>query len=273
MTNMEVSLMNQDELLRLQAKSADQRLLSMLQQEFHFAPKIAQAILREAQECLLGSAVGLRAGQMRIVLLKRNAPHGRALSQTKTIEVTWTLDAGSEDQQVLACHGLTALRQVRIQRLLEEALAQGAVASQEDLARALQVSGRTIKRDCAALQAQGIYLPTRGNLQGIGRGQTHKAHIVGRWLQGETYDQVARHTHHAVSCVRRYVQTFVRVVKLQQQPLSQPEICLLLQVSQPLLAEYLAVYERFDSPFCRQRLDEQLARLTDPAPQPQKGGL
>lgn len=263
--------MNQAENARRQAKSPEQRLLTMLQQEFNFAPKIAQAILAEAQDCLIGPPVSPRVGQMRVVLLKRDAPHGRALSQTSTVEVLWTIDAGAEDQEVLTSHGIQAWRQVRIQRLLDEALSQGAVASQEDLARALQVSVRTIKRDCAALQAQGIYLPTRGNLQGIGRGQTHKAHIVGRWLGGETYDQVAWHTHHAVSCVRRYVQTFVRVVNLHQQRFSPPEIGLLLQVSQPLLKEYLAVYEHYDSPFCRQRLQEQLARLTGNSDQPKRG--
>ena len=265
--------MNPDEMARRQAKTPEQRLLSMLQQEFNFAPKIAQAILAEAQDCLLGPPVSPRAGQMRVVLLKRDAPHGRALSQNSTVEVIWTIDAGAEDQAVLASHGIQAWRQVRIQRLLDEALSQGAVASQEDLARVLQVSVRTIKRDCATLQAQGIYLPSRGNLQGIGRGQTHKAQIVGRWLGGETYDQVAWHTHHAVSCVRRYVQTFVRVVNLHQQDFSPPEIGLLLQVSQPLLAEYLAVYEQYDSPFCRQRLQEQLTRLTGNSVQPKKGAL
>jgi biotin operon repressor len=273
MTKVEVTIMNQDEMDRLQAKTPEHRLLSMLQQDFNFAPKIAQAILAEAQACLSGPSLSLRAGQMRVILLKRDAPHGQALSQNRTVEVVWTIDAGAEDQEVLVSHGLPALRQVRLQRLLDEALAQGAVASQEDLARGLQVSVRTIKRDCAALQAQGIYLPSRGNLQGIGRGQTHKAQIVGRWLRGETYDQIARHTHHAVSCVRRYVQTFVRVVNLQQQGFSQTEMGLLLQVSQPLLSEYLTVYKQHDSPFCRQRLQEQLTRLTGPAPQAQKGGL
>lgn len=195
--------MNQDEIERLQAKTPEQRLLNMLQQEFKFAPKIAEAILAEAQACLLGPFLPLPAGQTRTILLKRNAAHGQAIKQNHTVEVVWTIDAGSEDQEVLLNYGLPALRQVRIQRLLAEALAQGAVASQEDLARALQVSVRTIKRDCAALQAQGLAVPTRGKLQGIGRGQTHKAQIVGRWLRGETYDQVARHTHHAVACVRR----------------------------------------------------------------------
>jgi len=154
------------------------------------------------------------------------------------------------------------MRRQRIQRLLSEAVEQGAVASQEDLARVLQVTVRTIKRDCAALTKAGIYLPTRGNLKGIGRGQTHKALIVGRWLRGQSYDQVARASHHSVISVQRYVQSFCRVIQLQQQGLSEDEIALLLQIGWPLVAEYEAIYQQYDTPFVRERLADQLQRLT-----------
>jgi len=77
--------------------------------------------------------------------------------------VTWTVDAGAEDRAVQRQHGAQALRRVRIQRLLDEALEQGAVASQEDLAQALHSSTRTIKRDFAHLQAEEMLLPSRGN--------------------------------------------------------------------------------------------------------------
>jgi DNA-binding CsgD family transcriptional regulator len=168
-----------------------------------------------------------------------------------------------------------ALRRVRIQRLLDEALAQGAMATQEDLARALQVTVRTIKRDCADLRAQGIYLPTRGNLQGIGRGQTHKAQIVGRWMRGETYDQIALYMHHSLSSIRRYVQTFVRVVHLNRRGFSQDQTALLLQISRPLVKEYLAVYRQHDAPEYRERLAAQLKRLAGDktAPRRKKGAL
>jgi hypothetical protein len=254
--------MNQDETLRQQAKTREQRFLNLMEQEFNYPPKIAQAILAEAQDCLLGQPTSLKPGQMRVILLTHTAPHGRALNQTATQEVTWTVNAGKEDQEVEKQHGASALRQTRIQRLLGEAVDQGAVATQEDLAQALQVSVRTIKRDCAALQKQGIYLPTRGNLRGIGRGQTHKAQIVRRWLLGETYDQVAYHTRHSLTCVKRYIQTFARVLQLHQKAFSPSEISLALQVGTPLVNEYLAVYAQNDAPFCRQRLTEQIARLS-----------
>lgn len=257
--------MNQDEFLRQQAKTREQHFLNLMEQEFNYPPKIAQAILAEAQTCLFGPPTSLQPGQMRVILMARDTPHGRSLTQAATQEVTWTVNAGREDQEVEKLHGAAALRQTRIQRLLSEAVEQEAVASQEDLAQALQVSVRTIKRDCAHLQGQGVYLPTRGHLQGIGRGQTHKAQIVRRWLLGETYDQVAYHTHHSLSCVKRYIQAFVRTVQLHQKAFAIGEIALTLQVGASLVKEYLVVYEQNETPFCRQRLAEQIERLSESA--------
>ena len=257
---------NNGSIARLEAKTPEQRFVRMLEQEFEFAPKIAQVILEEAQASLLGSpGERLRPGQVRVILTKREAGHGRALRETEATEVTWTVDAGAEDQQIRQRHGQQALRRVRIQRLLLEALEQDAVATQEDLERVLNASLRTIKRDCAALQAQGIYLPTRGNVHGIGRGQTHKAQIIGRWLRGETYDQIALHTHHRPVSIQRYLQTFTRLVQLHHRGLSQNQIGMLLQISPTLVQEYLAVYHQHDTPDCRERLQDQLRRLDAPS--------
>ena len=253
--------MSQDEINRLQSKTAQQRFIQMLQQEFQFAPKIAQVILEEAQASFAGQSCALKAGQMWVILAKREARPGRPLRETEKTQVTWTVDAGTEDLQVKQQHGQTGLRRVRIQRLVLEAVEQGGVATQEDLAQVLNVSVRTIKRDCLVLQNEGLYLPTRGNLHGIGRGQTHKAQIVRHWLQGKTYDQIIWLMHHSAPAIKRYIQNFVRVVELHQQGFSQDQIALLLQMGLALVQEYLAVYRQNDTQQCRQRLQEQLERL------------
>jgi hypothetical protein len=262
--------MNQAELARQQAKTPEQRFMNLLQDEFRQPPRVAEAILSDAQSCLLGQGE-LKPGQMRVVLAGREASHGRSMKATATKEVIWTVHAGQEDDEVGQQHGARALRRQRIQRLLAEALAQGAAASQEDLARVLNVSVRTIKRDCAALQKQGVYLPTRGHLQGIGRGQSHKVLVVGRWLAGATYDQIARQTHHSVVSVRRYVQAFVRVMQLQQEGLAMEDIALLLGLSQQLVQEYVDIFHQSDTPLARQRLSEHLQRLKKGARQRKKG--
>lgn len=256
---------------RLEAKTPERRFLRSLTDEFQYAPKVAAAILQEAQDCLFGKPDQLRPGQVRVILACYKAGHGRALRHTPTTEVIWTVDAGLEDRQLAQRHGRRALRQVRIQRLLDEALDQGAVASQEDLAQALHVSVRTIKRDFAALRRQGIYLPTRGYLHGIGRGQTHKAQIVAHWLRGATYDQIARHTRHTLSTIQRYIQAFVRVIDLHQQGFADNQIALLLQMGVALVGEYLAVYHHETSPDCRERLATQLERLERAGVAPKRG--
>jgi hypothetical protein len=253
--------MKQEMVDRWAAKTKEQEMMQILQAEYGQPPRVAQAIMEDVQACLTGRGEEVKPGQMRVNLVALAARHGKGLAETAQKEVLWSVDGGQADYEVQRKYGIAAMRQVRIQRLLGEAVAQGAVASQEDLARVLQVSVRTIKRDCAYLERQGIYLPTRGNLKGIGRGQTHKALIVGHWLRGESYDQIARATHHAVTSVQRYVQGFVRVVQLHQQGLSQEEIALLLQMGWPLVADYLAIYQAHDSPFARERLAAQLQRL------------
>jgi hypothetical protein len=265
--------MNQQAIERLQVKTPEHRFLSILKKEFHEPPRVAQALLEEAQACLLGRNEPLRAGQMRVTLARRGAKHGQPLADTPMTEVVWTIDAGLEDRQVMHRRGRRALRRVRILRLLSEAVEQDAAATQEDLAHVLQVSVRTIKRDCAFLRSQGIFLPMRGDLQGIGRGQTHKTQIVGRWLQGETYDQIALHTHHSLISIRRYVQTFVRVIHLHTQGFVGAQIASLLSISRPVVTEYLAIHQQCDSPLCQQRLADHMERMKRPVgPQPPKKG-
>jgi len=254
--------MNETEAERLAAKSKEHQMLQILEHDFAQPPRVAAALLQEIQTWYAGQAEApVQPGQMRVYLVALKARHGQALADTRQTEVVWTVDAGAEDYALQQQEGPTALRRHRLQRLLDEAVTQGAVASQEDLARVLQVSVRTIKRDCAALEAQGVYLPTRGHLKGIGRGQTHKALIVGRWLQGETYDQISRATHHSVGSVQRYVQAFCRVLQLQRQGVSTEEIALLLQIGWPLVADYQALYTQHANPFVEARLAGQLARF------------
>jgi hypothetical protein len=267
--------MTDDELERLRAKTNRQRFVQVLEQAYDCAPRVATSILEEAQACLLGGPGQLQPGQVRVVLVRLKAAHGRALRETDMTEVIWTIDAGQEDRETLRQFGTQALRQVRIQRLLSEAIEQGAVATQEDLAWALHASVRTIKRDSAELETQGIYLPTRGHLQGIGRGQTHKARIVGEWLQGRTYDEIELSSRHSLSSIQRYVQAFVRVVHLQQEGFDKDQVARLLAIGPALVEEYLAVYGQHASPACRQRLAEQMQRLTGTAgsrQKAQKGG-
>jgi DNA-binding SARP family transcriptional activator len=96
-----------------------------------------------------------------VQLARAEAPLGRALTSGERVLVRWTVDAGDADAHVLGRHGKAALRQHRLQRLLDEAAAQGASPTDDDLAAALGVSRRTILRDLARLTHHGVALATR----------------------------------------------------------------------------------------------------------------
>ncbi len=146
-----------DATTRLALKTPEAAFEYVLQHEYGFAPRIAQALLSTAQELLVGQtpAAQVQAGQLRQVVVRKDAAFGQPLADTDTVTVTLTLDAGAEDAAVKVALGTAGLRRKRILRLTEEALAQGGVLTQEDLARALQVSVRTIRRSVRA----GMWCP------------------------------------------------------------------------------------------------------------------
>lgn len=90
-------------------------------------------------------------------LPRRNAPTGRPLHEDEWVEVTWTLHTAEDD----SITSKVSRRHTRILRLLHEAQQQEAAPTLQDLAEALQVSKRTIKRDLAKLRQQGKTLNTR----------------------------------------------------------------------------------------------------------------
>ena len=247
---------------RLAVKTLDQRFRYELETGFEMAPRVAQGVIEAAKnifnlDTVSGNQNGrLRPGQIRQVIVVAGAPHGRPLQETEMVEVTRTVDAGEEDLKVLEKHGLAALRRTRILRLVSEALDQGGEPTQEDLAKALSVTARTIRSDIAVLEAEGYRVATRGKLRGVGRGQTHKVVIVEMYLERHTYTEIMRRTRHSASAIKRYIQTFGRVVMLTRKGLRVSEIAFAVGISERLATEYLDLYRQYDTSEYQDRLAE-----------------
>ena len=96
---------------------------------------------------------------MQIKLPQANAPTGRPLKDDEFVEIAWTVKA-LEDIEIA---DRTTRRHKRMQRLMDEAHAKGAAPTITDLATALGVSTRTVKRDLAALRQAGQKVKTRGS--------------------------------------------------------------------------------------------------------------
>ena len=87
------------------------------------------------------------------------APTGRPLFEHEWCTIQWTVHH-PDDERI---QGKVRRRRHQLQRLLQEAEAQGAIPRLQDLARALEVSAKTIQRDLAALRAAGHDVSTRGS--------------------------------------------------------------------------------------------------------------
>lgn len=101
----------------------------------------------------------LHSRRITVSLAHASAPLGRPLRPEEWTPVTWTVEA-PEDQALL---DKGERRRARLLRLAQEAAAQQAVPTAEDLADALGVSLATLKRDLAVLRAAGQAVKTRRN--------------------------------------------------------------------------------------------------------------
>ncbi|RME86400.1 MAG: DUF1670 domain-containing protein [Caldilineae bacterium] len=100
-----------------------------------------------------------RMNSVVVRLVRRETPTGRPLSDDDFIPVRWTI-SHPDDERI---RGKGPRRRHRLLRLLNEAAEQGAAARVIDLAQALGVSDKTIKRDLAVLRASGHAVETRGS--------------------------------------------------------------------------------------------------------------
>lgn len=166
---------NQDSAARLMEKTTLHAIQIELQQGYNLSPVEAQVLAQRVQQ-LVDERTGLdrRPGQITYQAIAIGEPPGKPLRKCRKVPVHLTLVA-EEDAQVLAGQGSEALRRLRVQRMVYEALLQGGALSQEDLACILGVSLATIKRIFAHFRQQGYPLPATVTSLGQGSEPPPKA--------------------------------------------------------------------------------------------------
>lgn len=227
-----------NELSRRQTKSTDGAFLYELQHGYELSPKLSEQILITAKE-MLSRSYHLAEGEIEVTVIGIDERSGKLLETMEKRRVCLTVDAGYEDIQTLKDYGRVVLRQNRVQRLCEQAIEQRGLLSQEDLSRYLSCSIRTIKRDIKAIKERGIEVLTRGVLHNIGRGQTHKVKIIGLYLEGLTYSEIKRQTRHSTSSIKRYFESFIKVLLAQRRGINRRrEISQVTGLSEYLVRQY-----------------------------------
>jgi len=153
----------------------------------------------------------LKQGQMvwPAVPLDEYPKKGKSIAQTKLKPVVLDIvsDSDVEDMKIPLHH--REIRIKKVERWTTQAYDQGALLSQLDLAVLLNTSSMTAGeyvRECEQLYHRP--LPTRGNIQLIGGGQTHKREIIALHLKGFLVPTICQRTNHSKESVERYIRDF-----------------------------------------------------------------
>ncbi len=252
---------------RLKAKTLDNMFRRRIEEGANCAPFVSQAILKTVKELYPHDHEDLHqqldVGQIKLLVVAAEEPPGKSLEQGQKVPVVLTFDAGQDDLEVRACRGVVGLRRTRILRMCCQAREQGGLLSYEDLAyRLLNCGTRTLVRDVEHLCKQGLVVPTRGQQQDIGPGQTHRVKAVELFLQGHEPREIAQRIYHSLSSIENYITTFGRVALLANKGYGDDEIAFIIRRSSILVAAYRKIYqEHVSRRSARNRLHEIMSRV------------
>lgn len=261
---------------RLDAKTLDSMFRRRIEEGANCSPFVSQAILAIVKDVFgldpdeIDHQLGL--GQIKLLVVDASEPAGKPLDQCQKVTVRLTLDDAQEDFKVRIEHGVDGLRRARILRVTAEAREQNGLLSYEDLAfRLFNCGVRTIVRDVHALRHRGVEVPSRGQQQDIGPGQTHRVQAVRLYLQGLEANEIARRLYHTLGSIENYITTFARVAFLVGKGYGDDEIGFVMRRSTPLIAAYRKLLAEFQGKrTARRRLAEIRARVEPSTPR--KGG-
>jgi len=184
----------------------------------------------------------LKPGQMvwHAVPTNEMPAKGKSIYQTalKPVVLDIISEGDIEDMKKPLHHRQIRLK--RVERWTQQAFEQGALLSQLDLSVLLSVNEFTAGNYIREYQSlYGRSLPTRGNIQQIGRGQTHKKQIISDYLNGYLVPTICQRTNHSKDAVERYIRDFEAVKLLNSKFDDLNTISLVTRLSKSVVSQYI----------------------------------
>lgn len=165
---------------------------------------------------------------------------GKSMAKTKLKPVILDIisEQDIEDMQKPLHHREVRIK--KVERWTNQAYDQGALLTQLDLAMLLGVNEFTAGqyvREYASLYDRP--LPTRGNIQNIGSGQTHKREIITLYLKGYLVPSICQRTNHSKEAVERYIRDFEAIKILDTKFDDIHTISLITRLSKSVVSQYI----------------------------------
>jgi hypothetical protein len=239
----------------LRDKTLDNVLRHLFVTEFGYERKVvfAEVMIEriiETIEAFVKPTALLKPGQL---LWMAVANDGRKHTYTRmrdTPQVPVVLDlVTDEDLAALADHeDSRTVRRRRHARLLDQALAQGGVLAQGDLAAISLIPHQSVSNDIARVQeAEKRQLPYRGSVQDIGATVSHRAEVARLLEAGYLEPEICRKLSpiHDLHSIENYAQTYKNVLKLLERGFSPGEISGILSIGPRLVHTYIDIIHQY----------------------------
>jgi hypothetical protein len=245
---------------RLREKSPTTLVTNHLRQRYHFSPVVAEALSDDLQ--LLAQQVNdssqLSEGQILYPAVKANEPAGKALKDCQYEIVRLTMFA-QEDIAFRQQHSLKDLKKRILHRITEEADAQGAPLTYEDLSWLLFADRKTIGQYIQELRAEGKTIVTRATYTDASASISHHRPIVKRFLLNYTESEIAQRLNHTLERVERYLKDFLRICVTHRQGYTVEGIRHLTDLSKGVVEKHLEHHAELSaSPFWKEHLERKL---------------
>ena len=139
------------------------------------------------------------------------------------------------------------IRIKKVERWTQQAYDQGAMLTNLDLAVLFGVNETTaaqyVREYCDLYNKS---LPTRGNIQFIGGGQTHKKEIISLHLNGYLVPTICQRTNHSKDAVERYIRDFEAIRLLNPKFGDVNSILLITRLSKTVVQQYIDLLPQYN---------------------------
>lgn len=172
----------------------------------------------------------------------KHAP--QAMKDTPQVPVVLDLVTDADLAALSDGESFVQVRRQRHARLLKQALAQGGVLAQTDLAALTLTYETCVGDDIAHVQRTAdCRLPYRGVVQDIGPTLSHKAEVARLLEAGHLEPEICRllAPAHNLRSVERYAQNYKNVLKLLERGLVPDEVSHILSLSRRLMDQYVQI--------------------------------
>lgn len=234
---------------RMESKNPYQGLFNELKEEYGLSPIEAKALVKRVELFKEEMSSGTRDNNQVVrQVVAKGEPAGKRIRDCRLVPVSLTMNFNGEEK-VEKQKGLSHFKRMKVHQLAWEAYEQGGLLSYEDIESILGISISTIKRYIRQYRSEGIVVPTRGQVEDIGPGITHKEKIIELLVKGYTYSEVMIQTAHTETSVENYEKRFVRVAYFHREGKNKLLIRTLTGYSESLIDSYIELYTRYEKEY------------------------